>query len=205
MRSLSIRVVLAFALALVPMYALAANVTISGTTAFAAIDGGVDDEDHVANGVFTVTGNLTVNGTINCNDDGAGANSACPMQFMVGGNLVLNAGSAIFAENRSKAGNGGDITFTVGGDVIIHGPGGSLAGAIVSSAKTNDGNPAHGGDITVNAGGTFTQESGSTVSSAAQNSNAGAISITSGAQVTLAGYILAGPSRTISTSTIYTG
>src|SRR5437016_2565865 len=149
MRSLSIRVVLTFALALVPMYALAANVTISGTTTFAAIDGGVDDEDHVANGVFTVTGNLTVNGTINCNDDGAGA--------------------------------------------------------IVSSAKTNDGNPAHGGDITVNAGGTFTQESGSTVSSAAHNSNAGAISITSGAQVTLGGYILAGPSRTISTSTIYTG
>jgi hypothetical protein len=205
MRSLSIRVVLAFALALVPMYAFAANVTISGTTTFAAIDGSVDDEDHVANGVFTVTGNLTVNGTISCNDDGAGANSACPMQFMVGGNLVLNAGSAIFAENRTKAGNGGDITFTVGGNVIIHGPSGSLAGAIVSSAKTNDGNPAHGGDITFNGGGTFTQESGSTVSSAAQNSSAGAISITSGGQVTLGGYILAGPSRTISTSTIYTG
>ena len=183
----------------------ASNVTVGGTVNFSSLDGSVDDDDHVVNGVFTVNGNLTVNGTINCNDDGVGANSACAMQFMVGGNLVLNAGSAIFAENRTKAGNGGDITFTVSGDVIIHGPSGSLAGAIVSSAKTNDGNPAHGGDITFNAGGTFTQEPGSTVSSAAQNASAGAISITSGGQATLGGYILAGPSRTISTSTIYTG
>jgi hypothetical protein len=196
MRSSSIRVLVVLSILLVPAFAFA-NVTINGTASFASLDGGPDDADHLANGVFTVTGDLIVNGTINCNDD---ANSACPMQFMVSGNLVLNAGSAILAE----AGNGGDLTFTVGGNVIIHGPSGSLAGAIISSAKTNNGNPAHG-DITVNAGGTFTQESGSTVSSAAQNSSTGAISITSGGQGTLGGYILAGPSRTISTSTIYTG
>src|SRR5436305_248515 len=135
MRSLSIRVVLAFSLALVPMYALAANVTISGTTAFAAIDGGVDDEDHVANGVFTVTGNLTVNGTINCNDDGAGANSACPMQFMVGGNLVLNAGSAIFAENRTKAGNGGDVPS--GGSVTLEACNVQINGLVASLGRKN--------------------------------------------------------------------
>ena len=169
MRSSLIRVLAVLSILLVPAFAFA-NVTINGTANFASLDGGPDDADHLANGVFTVNGDLTVNGTINCNDDGAGANSACAMQFVVSGNLVLNAGSAIFAENRTKAGNGGDITFTVGGDVIIHGPSGSLAGAIVSSAKTNDGNPAHGGDITFNGGGTFTQESGSTVSSAAQNS-----------------------------------
>src|SRR5216684_886346 len=195
---------LLFVLLLVPAVPAAADVTISGTVNFSSLDGSAQDDDHIVNGVFTVNGNLTVLGTINCNDDGPGASSACPMQFVVSGNLVLASGSAIFAENRTKAGNGGDITFTVGGNVIIHGPSGSLAGVIVSSAKTNDGNPAHGGAIVFNAGGTFTQESGSTVSSAAQNSNAGAISITSGGQATLGGYILAGPSWTISLATIYT-
>src|SRR6266576_7358849 len=90
-----------------PVYA--DNVTISGNVTFASLDGSSLDHDHTVNGVFTVNdGDLTVLGTINCNDDGPGANSACAMQFAVSGNLVLAPGSAIFAENRTKAGNGGD-------------------------------------------------------------------------------------------------
>src|SRR5437763_11065026 len=124
--------------------AFATNVTVNGTTNFSSLDGSVDDQDHLVNGTFTVNGDLIVNGTINCNDDGAGANSACAMQFAVSGNLFLNAGSAVFAENRTKGGNGGDITFNVGGDAVIQGVTFSQAGALISSAKTNNGNPAHG-------------------------------------------------------------
>jgi VCBS repeat-containing protein len=183
---------------------LADNVTISGTTTFAALDGSSLDHDGVSNGTFTVDdGNLTVLGTINCNDDGPGANSACAMQFVVSGNVVLAPGSAIYAENRTKSGNGGNITFNVGGNVLLQGTSGVTPGAIISSAKTNDGNPAHGGDITIVAGGAFTQGAGSIVSSGAKDSNAGAIAITS-AGATVGGYILAGPTRAIA-STIYTG
>jgi Big-like domain-containing protein len=197
------RLVVALNVLLFSFAALANDVTISGTTTFGALDGGADDEDHVANGVFTVTGNLIINGTINCNDDGPGANSACPMSFSVGNNLVLNTGSAVFAENRTKAGNGGNITFTVGGDVILHGATVSLPGALISSAKTNSGNPAHGGDITITVAGAFTQESGSIVSSGASDANAGAIAMSSGGPAAVGGYIFAGPSRTLSAS-IYT-
>jgi len=185
--------------------AFAANVTVNGTTNFSSLDGSVDDADHVVNGVFTVNGDLTVNGTINCNDDGAGANSACAMQFAVSGNVVLGPGSAVFAENRNSSGSGGDITFTVGGNFLMQGPATTFAGALISSSKINGGHPAHAGDITVSAGGTVTQEAGAVISAAANDADAGTISITGGAQMTIAGMVLAGPSRTIATSTIYTG
>jgi hypothetical protein len=199
MRSLSMRVLIALSILLVPTFAFA-SVTVSGTNSFASLDGGPDDADHTVNGVFTVNGNLVVNGTINCNDDGAGATSACSMQIVVSGNVDLNAGSQIFAENRTKSGNGGNISFLAGGNVTLHGATSSLAGALISSAKTNGGNPAHGGDITINAGGTFTQELASIVSSAANDASAGAISITSTGQAMIGGFILAGPSRTIGAS-----
>src|SRR3954453_3041054 len=112
MRSSSIRLLAALIILLVPAFAFA-NVTINGTASFASLDGGPDDADHLANGIFTVTGDLTVNGTINCNDTGAGNASACPMQFVVSGNLLLATGSGVFAENRASEGNGANITFTV--------------------------------------------------------------------------------------------
>src|SRR5206468_3397794 len=65
-------------LSLFALPALADNVTISGNVTFASLDGSALDHDHTVNGVFTVNdGDLTVLGTINCNDDGPGANSAC--------------------------------------------------------------------------------------------------------------------------------
>jgi len=194
-----------FVLLLIAALPVAADVTVSGTTNFSSLDGSAQDDDHTVNGVFTVNSNLTVLGTINCNDDGPGSNSACAMQFAVSGNLVLAPGSAIFAENRSRSGNGGNITFNVGGNVSVQGTASSTPGALVSSAKTNDGNPAHGGNIVFVAGGFFTQDAGSIISSAAKDSNAGAISITGGGLVTVNGSILAGATRALSTSTIYTG
>src|SRR6266404_5301262 len=95
--------------------AFAANVTVNGTTSFSSLDGSVDDQDHVVNGIFTVNGDLIVNGTINCNDDTPGSNSACSMRFAVSGNVVMNAGSAMYAEDRGGNGNGGDITINAGG------------------------------------------------------------------------------------------
>src|ERR1043166_2432204 len=101
MRSLCTRVLVALAVFIVPTFAFG-SVTVNGTTTFAALDGSADDADHTVNGVFTVNGDLTVNGTINCNDT-LGPN-ACPMQFVVTGNLQLSSGSGVFAENRSSAG-----------------------------------------------------------------------------------------------------
>jgi hypothetical protein len=199
------RILVALSVLLCSLAAYANNVTISGTTTFAALDGGVDDEDHVANGIFTVSGNLTINGTINCNDTGSSSASACPMQFVVGGNVLLAPGSGVFAENRTSSGNGADITFTAGGNFLMQGPATTFAGALISSSKINAGNPAHAGNITINASGTVTQEAGAVISAAANDSSAGTIAITGGGQTTIAGMVLAGPSRTISTSTIYTG
>jgi len=183
--------------------AFAGNVTVSGTVNFSALDGSVDDDDHMVNGVFTVNGNLTVNGTINCNDTGGNVD-ACAMQFLVSGNVVLAPGSAIFAENRSSGGNGGNITFNAGGDVLMQGTSVSAAGAIVSSSKLNSGNNFHAGNITINAGGTVTQGDGAVIAATAVDSFAGAISITSGGASSIGGQILAGPTRTIATSTLYT-
>ena len=199
---LPVFVVALFALA---FPAFASNVTINGTVNFSALDGSADDADHIVNGVFTVNGDLTVNGTINCNDAASGAgSSACAMQFNVSGNVVLASGSGVFAENRASDGNGANINFTVGGNVLIQGTNVSTAGAIVSSSKLNSGNNFHAGDITINAGGTVTQEGGSILAATANDSFAGAISITSGAAASIGGQILSGPSRTIG-STPYTG
>jgi VCBS repeat-containing protein len=179
-----------------------ADVTITGTVLFSSLDGSALDDDHTVNGIFTVNGNLTVTGTINCNDVDKGS-SACPMQFVVTGNTTLAPGSQISAENRDKDGNGGDISFVVGGNMDIQGTSGATPGALISSSKTNGGVVFHAGNITINTGGTLTDGAGSIVSAASVDGTAGAISITSGAQSSIGGYILSGPSRTI-TGTIYT-
>src|SRR5258705_85406 len=136
-----LRFLLFVALLLVVSFPALADVTITGTVLFSSLDGSVLDDDHTVNGIFTVNGNLTVLGSINCNDASSGAgSSACPMQFAVTGNLDLGPGSGVFAENRASDGNGANITFNVGGNILIEGPSGTLAGAIVSSSKLNGGN-----------------------------------------------------------------
>jgi hypothetical protein len=175
--------------------AFASNVTVSGTVNFSALDGSVDDEDHAVNGVFTVSGDLVVNGTILCIDD-SGRTSACPMSFNVGHDLIVNAGGAIYAENRTGTGSGAPITFTVGHDLVLHGPTSTLAGAIVSSDSTSS-SGSTGGNITATVSNAVTIESGATIDSGSANAAAGAISIVAGGHIDAGGNVLAGPSRTI--------
>jgi hypothetical protein len=175
--------------------AYASDVTVSGTVNFAALDGSADDADHTVNGVFTVTGNLTINGSILCIDD-SGRESACAMSFNVGHDLIINAGGVVFAENRTGTGSGAPVTFTVGHDFVMHGAAGTLPAAIVSTDSTSS-SGSNGGNVTVTVGNAATIESGATIDSGSANAAAGAISITAGGHIDASGNVLAGPSRTI--------
>src|SRR5688572_33132784 len=89
------------------------DVTVSGTASFGSLDGSTLDHDGAVNGVFTVNdGNLTVLGSINCNDDTT--RDACAMNFAVSGNMTVAAGGALYAENRRGNGVAGNISATVG-------------------------------------------------------------------------------------------
>ncbi|MCU1347583.1 MAG: hypothetical protein JWO56_613, partial [Acidobacteria bacterium] len=193
MRALSLRIFVCVSLLFVPAVLSAANVTVSGTTTFAALDGGADDADHAHNGVFTVNGNLTVNGSITCNDSGGG--SACPMSFNVSGDVLLNPGSSLYAENRQGNGNGANITLTVGGNLLLKGNSGLTAGALVSSYATGSSH-SNGGNITANVGGTMTTEKGSIVDVGSRNATAGKINLVSGGPASIDGSLLSGPGRT---------
>jgi hypothetical protein len=112
----------------------AADQTIVAPTTFASLDNGGNDADPTV-GVVEINGNLTIaaGGSITCNDDLPlpTTASACPINLVVTGNLLIEAGGAIYAENRRNGGAGGDITITVGGNLTMEGPGGGNAGAIV--------------------------------------------------------------------------
>src|SRR5215203_6599836 len=92
-------------------FASASTVTLSGSILFSSLDGSVQDSDGLVNGVFTVNGDLVVAGTINCNDDPplSGNASACPIRISVSGDLTMEAGSGIFAENRRVGGDGREV------------------------------------------------------------------------------------------------
>ena len=202
-----------FAVAFLAILALALplvadNVTVSGTTTFAALDGSSLDHDGVSNGTFTVDdGDLTVLGTINCNDTGPGNNSACPMHFVVSGNFLLESGAAIYAENRNGGGSGGDVRFDVGGNFTVRGTQALQPGGIISTSRTANGNPgsSRAGYITINAVGAFSQESGALITAASQSDIPTKIEITANGGATVAGSVLAGPHSTVNASTMYSG
>jgi VCBS repeat-containing protein len=183
-----------------------ADVTVGGTVNFSSLDGSAQDDDHIVNGVFTVNGNLTVQGTINCNDSGPASASACSMRFAVSGDVTMLSGSGVFAENRSGSGNGGNIVIDAGGNFTMQGPSGILLGAKISSARTSSGGTNdHAGDITVNAGGATNLQAGSHVSAAANNGSAGAITVNGAGVITVAGIVSAGGSDTVNNGTKYSG
>jgi large repetitive protein len=168
------------------------NVTVSGTVNFSALDGSSLDHDGTANGTFTVNdGDLTVLGSINCNDDTT--SNACNMNFAVSGNMTVAAGGALYAENRKGNGLGGSITATVGGNVVV--------GGTISTGNLSVGSA---GDITITAGGSAQLQAGSVISGSSKGSPAGDISIQSGGALTAAGLVAAGPSSAV-LSTKYTG
>jgi hypothetical protein len=188
MRSLSVRLLLSFLVLIIGPTAFAHDVTLSGTTSFASLDGSSSDHDGSLNGVFTVNdGNLIVNGVVNCNDDSTA--SACAMAFNVSGNMSVNTGGALYAENRSGSGIGGAITLTVGGNLALNG------NAIISTAsKSSSGST--GGAITANVAGSVSLSSGTTIDAGASNAKGGAIAIAAGGTVSVDGNVLSGPSRT---------
>jgi hypothetical protein len=190
MRSVSASFVLSLFVVFAAPAAFAHDVTISGTTSFAALDGSSLDHDGVANGVFTVSdGNLIVNGVVNCNDDGASP-SACSMAFAVSGNMTINSGGALYAENRTGGGSGGNITLNVGGNLALNGT------AIVSSAsKSSSGST--GGAIAATVGGSVALAGGTTIDAGAANARGGDITIVAAGALSVDGNVLSGPSRTI--------
>jgi VCBS repeat-containing protein len=181
-----------------------ADVTITGTSNFSSLDGSAQDDDHTSNGVFTVNGNLTIQGTVNCND--SVFSSACSMKFAATGNITMLSGSALFAEDRIGAGNGGDVTLQAGGAVTLQGTSPSLAGAKISTGRSIGGSPGqHAGAITITSGGATNLQAGSIVSAAAQDGTAGNINVNAQGVVTAAGLVAAGPSSTVNAGTKYTG
>ena len=145
------RVFVALSLLFFVMSLRADDVTISGTVSFASLDGSAQDHDHGVNGIFTVDdGNLIVAGTINCNDFDK-PSSACAMRFNASGDITLAPGSALYAENRIKIGNGADVTLTAGGNVTLSGASGSSGAAIISTS-TVGGLGYHAGNVSINAG-----------------------------------------------------
>ena len=180
------------AIFLVAPAVLAHDVTLTGTQSFASLDGSANDHDGVANGVFTVNdGNLVVGGVVNCNDDGSAGNSACGMAFSVSGNLAVNAGGALYAENRSGSGSGGAIALTVGGNLTLSG------NAIISSASTSNSANANGGAINATVAGGVAIGAGTTIDSGSPGGSAGSIALAAGGVVAIDGNVLAGPSRAI--------
>ncbi|MGH9143183.1 MAG: putative Ig domain-containing protein, partial [Vicinamibacterales bacterium] len=178
--------------------AFAANVTVNGVASFSSLDGSIDDADHVVNGVFTVNGNLTVNGTINCNDGVGFPVSPCPMQFNVSGDMTVNAGGALYAEDRIATGSPASITLNVGGTLTLAAHAGATHGAIVSTAALAA-SIANGGAVTVNAG-AITMGDSATIDASSYQGIAGNISLSSSGQISLDGNVLSGPSRTFTGS-----
>ncbi|HEX8618127.1 MAG TPA: Ig-like domain-containing protein, partial [Thermoanaerobaculia bacterium] len=196
MRTLSGRLLLSLCVLFLPTAVFAHSITVSGTNSFTALDGSLDDHDGLANGVFTVSdGSLIVNGTINCNDD-SGRDSACSMAFNVSGDIVINAGGAIYAENRSGSGTGGAITFTAGRDLVLNGPTATLAGAIVStSSRSSSGST--GGAINANVSRNVTLAAGSTIDAGSANARGGNVTVTASGVISANGNVYSGPSRTL--------
>jgi hypothetical protein len=149
---------------------------------FSSLDGSSDDADGFADGTLTVRGNLTFlnGGSITCNDPLSPPNSsACAIALNVCGDIVMNPGSAIYAENKVDGGSGGDISISLGGNLTLHGTSDATPGAIISSAKrSGTGGTGEAGSITIVAAGLITTENGSLITADSKTS-AGAIALSS--------------------------
>src|SRR5262249_50494665 len=204
--------ILAFGLFAISGVALGADVDLAAGNydfkTLASTDGGVNPN------VYEVTGNLTLEtgAFINYNDDTtdcpapAGGNfSASPITITVTGNLLMKAGSGIFAENRSGGGNGGNISITVDGNVLLQG--GAPSGAIISSRKlAGAGDTGVAGNITIHAGNTACEANPTkgdvTVETGAQiladgTGDAGDIEIRAGRFITIDGKVSSKTSTTV--------
>jgi hypothetical protein len=133
--------------------------------------------------VLTVTGDLLITGTgsISCNDPiSPGDPGASDITITVGGDMEMQAGSAILAENNHGGGNGGKITLTVAGDFTMRGPSPTKPGAVISSRDTGSATGV-AGDIRIKVGNSTVNPDDLTVTCAGTPS--GDILIENGAQI----------------------
>jgi hypothetical protein len=189
-------VVSLFSWIVLPTSVSADDVTLTGTISFNALDGSAEDHDE-EDGVFTVDdGDLVIKGIVQCNDDPPlpGNAGACRIVIKVSGDLIVEEGGGIFAENRQGGGAGGHISLTVGGNLILRGPG-ALPGAVVSSSRLTGKDPA--GNITLDVKGDVDLEAGSTIAASTPNGPSGTIEVKAGRAVSLAGLVASGPSRQV--------
>ena len=176
--------------------------TILVPTTFAVADA----SDGTVDNVYNVAGDLTITstGSITCNDPAlpTGAD-ACPITIVVTGKLLMEAGSAITADNTVDGGNAGDITITVGTDMTMCGPNGGqpgcaasgLPGALISGQKKSGGATSLVNSVTITVGDklqatgnfymeggvtTYGAETGATIDTTSSTGHAGNITITAG-------------------------
>jgi hypothetical protein len=200
MKTLRVTLQFCFALCLLPLVASVASastLTLTGNLHFPALDGSAQDSDGLANGTFAVNGDLVLDGTIHCNDVQPlpQSSGACPIKLSVTGDLTLESGSGIFAENRRGEGNGGNVQLTVGGDLTLRGPESSLPGAIVSTSQLL-GSGGLAGNLTAEVAGAVDLQAGSVLAANSKSAKAGAIAVT-GDTVLVAGLVASGPTRTL--------
>src|SRR5580765_3346009 len=192
----------------------AGDLTISTPRTFASLDGSADDDDGLVNGVFTKNANLTIanGGSITCDESGTTA-SACPIKIHVTGNMEIQAGGSVHANNLGgNGGKAGDITIDVDGNFTMRGPtvpGGS-DGAFVDAVNQSGGGNAHGGNILITVGGVtldtsvypavaicgsphgdILMETGTRISTSAAQSVAGDIALYAGHFITINGVVVA--------------
>jgi hypothetical protein len=127
------------------------SVTLFGAHTFAELDA----SDGSLDGFYQVAGDLTLmpGASINCNDTGPSTASACAITISVSGNMLMNAGSAIRAENNAGSGRGGDIAINVpSGGLTLAGTDGTTPGAVISSRKNVGTDIAGAGNIFIVTG-----------------------------------------------------
>ena len=157
-------------------------------------------------GPFAVPGDLIITGSGHLSGDDPAAPSgasACSMQITVGGNLLIQAGGSITADNTHDGGSGGDIDITVAGNMTLD-PG--SPGGLISARKTSGaGDTGTGGDIRIVVGGiTVTGDVAQCVSpngdvsvgkgaliTSSANGPAGSIKIYAGHNIAIDGSVLA--------------
>jgi hypothetical protein len=152
---------------------------------------------------------MTSTGHIVCNDPASPtADSACNITLNVGGNMTMQAGSSIDANNTVDGGHGGTIFITVCGDLTMDGPSGADAGALITSQHLSNGTD-DGGKITVVVGcvtldtsdpaigicgnptGDILISAGATITSNSNSHRAGDIALYAGRNITVKGTVSA--------------
>jgi hypothetical protein len=187
----------------------AEDVILTGEVLFSELDGSPLDQDGEVNGVFTVIdGSLTVEGVVRAGDCGRRRWKACPMVFVVSGDITVAPGGAILAEGLHPAPRGGRIALTAGGDLVLRGGTGTWAGAVVSAGHAGSqwsrrrslgpSQPEGEADLLFAVAGRIVVEDGAVVAATNPHGPAGRVDIRARGPIDIYGLVASGPSRLLS-------